>query len=389
MSVGLFDGDITKYHRVPLNLEIMKLSTYYKKQREIVAMPKVLSPDKYTKFFYRKDYYDGEFPKEIYSNDRVSYGGHGFTLDRYVPLAPEIERCRPDREIYLPYEYLFLGLNPTKVARTQWARMCKAEHLRLSLDGENVWEDFEKQLWLNRGTYIVYLHDYNLNKVQNSDIILKEILGKLPRYSHMIPQVGTKFPIAVQDGKDFLKWTDFYPSKDNFLMEYQGIMEDEVLYEYVHKDKAKEFGYQLDYYITKGLTEQEVIERLPELYHQILYLKINKTKVVINYEKDFFSDKRWERLIDLFNMMINTAIALSKVNPKKDQTSQYFKDSYAATLYQFVTHFKKENNYLRYRMTVQEARDIFTFVSEKNYELFRRFYESEKIIFKGGQFTNE
>ena len=38
MSVGLYDMDMKTYKQVPINLEMAKLSSYYKRKREIVAM---------------------------------------------------------------------------------------------------------------------------------------------------------------------------------------------------------------------------------------------------------------------------------------------------------------------------------------------------------------
>ena len=40
MSVGMYDMDMATYTLVPFNLELMKLSAYYKKKREVV----ILSP---------------------------------------------------------------------------------------------------------------------------------------------------------------------------------------------------------------------------------------------------------------------------------------------------------------------------------------------------------
>ena len=44
MSVGCYDADMQKYIHVPFNLELMKLSTYYKKKGEIVSLAPVFKP---------------------------------------------------------------------------------------------------------------------------------------------------------------------------------------------------------------------------------------------------------------------------------------------------------------------------------------------------------
>lgn len=61
MSIGLYDADMAFYLQTPLNLELMKYSTYYKKKMEIVAASPSFEPNKYTTFIMRKDYQDNEF----------------------------------------------------------------------------------------------------------------------------------------------------------------------------------------------------------------------------------------------------------------------------------------------------------------------------------------
>ena len=91
MSIGLYDADFFTYHQTIFNLEIMKLSTYYKKKREITIMAPSFSPERYTHFFYRKDFNDGVFPKELTQYDNISYGGFAFSNNKYIPLPEEIE----------------------------------------------------------------------------------------------------------------------------------------------------------------------------------------------------------------------------------------------------------------------------------------------------------
>ena len=57
MNIGLYDADLMIYHSLPVNLELMKLSTYYKvNKRDIVSLTQSFSPDRYSKFIIRKDY---------------------------------------------------------------------------------------------------------------------------------------------------------------------------------------------------------------------------------------------------------------------------------------------------------------------------------------------
>ena len=62
MSIGIMDADMATYTLVPFNLEVMKLSAYYKRKGEIVVLSPHFTPERNTKFIYRKDYNDGDFP---------------------------------------------------------------------------------------------------------------------------------------------------------------------------------------------------------------------------------------------------------------------------------------------------------------------------------------
>ena len=66
MSIGLYDDDFMRYAPVCFNLDLMKLSTYYKRKKEVVVLSPTLEPERYTHFIFRKDYNDGNFNKNIF-----------------------------------------------------------------------------------------------------------------------------------------------------------------------------------------------------------------------------------------------------------------------------------------------------------------------------------
>ena len=86
MSIAIMDGDMSEYTLVPFNLEVMKLSAWYKKQREVVVLATDFNPEKYSKFIYRKDYSDGIYPDGLLFHDNVEYGGLAFSNNRYIQL---------------------------------------------------------------------------------------------------------------------------------------------------------------------------------------------------------------------------------------------------------------------------------------------------------------
>ena len=61
----------------------------------------------------------------------LEYGGYAFTNNVYSPLYAKMEKVILSKQDYALRKKIFLN-------------MTEAEHCRLSLDGENVWEDFPK-----------------------------------------------------------------------------------------------------------------------------------------------------------------------------------------------------------------------------------------------------
>ncbi len=376
MIIGLYDGDMSKYIHVPLNLELMKLSSYYKKKGDIVNLSPSFSPNMYNKFIYRKDFYDGSFPSEIL-NSNIEYGGRAFNANNYLPLDISIEQQKPDIYIYESFRKKFsTNKGMTKAFNT----MMRAAHFRLSLDGINVWDNFYKQLDLSNNTHTLFLHDYNLNSIVNSDIIIKELMNKISKnHKHL----AVKFPIQVDNDLDLFKWLKFSPSSNFFLLQYNGLMKDELLYDFIEKQAGTSIATQFDYFITSNSnSEKDFIEnKLSILYKQIAFLRMKRKKVNIKYEQNFFTDKRWERLIELFQCYLNSTIKLplERFNRVIEFDSLY---RYAKSL--------QENPKIKTRTFCKdEARDLFQLVREKNYGCFKDFYECHTVKLVGGNFQNE
>ena len=101
---------------------------------------------------------------------------------------------------------------------------------------------------------------------------------------------------------------------------------------------------------------------------------------------NFFKDKRWERLIELFNLYSNSKLI---TNYKKIFKPNYKDLSNTFTLYNYVSR----NGYMLEKLikkhfTKEELRDLFQLVREKNYETFKMFYESCIVELKGGEIVD-
>ena len=102
MYIGLIDDDLREKRSYP-NLEIMKLSSYYKNQKDIVELVSDYRQyERYTKLILRKNSGNSDFPNLLLSKARnkCEYGGYEFTNGIYIPMDSAIEKSLPDVTIY-------------------------------------------------------------------------------------------------------------------------------------------------------------------------------------------------------------------------------------------------------------------------------------------------
>lgn len=378
MSVGLMDGDMSKYTYVPFNLDIMKLSTYYKRKREIVALSPSFLPDKYSKFIYRKDYVDNDFPQKLLDYDNIEYGGIAFGNGIYTSMPEEIEKCIPDVQLYEKFRNEFCT---NKTYTNLFNHMLNACHLRLSLDGKTIWNNFEKSLTLFPKTKIVFLHDQNLVNIEGSKEIITYLLNKDRKGERFL---ASKFPLIMSTDSELMSWFSWAPAQGFFPIHYHGLMSDETLYELVQTEKGRSVCRQLQYFVTSGCkSEQDFVEnRLSHVFRQVAFLRTNRVNFLLKYDEDFFENKKWERVILLINSYMNSLNGVAK-----DGYERIIKID---SMYRFVTHLKEEKKkYNKSYFDLKEIRELFLLVRDNNLELFDHFYNDKKIIYKGGSFVYE
>lgn len=376
MSVGLLDLDMKTYTQVPINLEIAKLSSYYKGKRELVAMSPSFQPSRFSKFIIRKDYEDGIYPRNLLNFDNIEYGGYAFSNGLYVPLPRDIEIQKPDLSVYERYRKEF---STTKEFTQAFETMSNAQHLRLSLDGKTVWNEFERQLWDPDNVTVFFFHDKDLNQIDGAFEVIQDLTKESTGLMNGF--VGMKFPVVVDNAADLLKWCSFKPASSFFCLQYNGIMDDEVMTEFVTKRYGKSFLRQLDYVVTIGFKDQDdfIQNGLLKIYRQIMFLRMHRVKISLKYESNFFLDPQWERLLRLFECFATTAQHLK--DEKFRLKMQY--DS----LYSFVSSFKEQPFLKKYIFSKQDARDLFGLVRENNYEVFDDFYNCHLVKLEKGEFV--
>lgn len=373
MIIGLYDADMSKYIHTSFNLELMKLSSYYKKKREIVILSPSLSLNRFNKIIYRKDYNDGDFPKELFTSPNIEYGGRAFG-NIYKPFIEDIEKVYPDKYIYELYRKEFCT---TKAKNMLFTNLLNSEHFRLSLDSVNIWPQFNNQIQLTGHTTIIMSHDYNLNQVKDSDIAIKEIINSSTRKNKDV-RLGTKFPIQTSNIIDLDKWLMVPAAGELFLLQHNNILNDEYFVELLNKGlktHLRQFNYNI---CSNSFNEEQFINKdIFQIFYQMIHSKMNRGNIQLYYDESYFKNPMWCQVLRLFN-----AYALSTLNLSNEQFNRGVKYD---SLYSYASHLRDKNRQYRSELTKDEAREIFRFVKDNNYELFKSFYEVHTVELKGGK----
>lgn len=362
MSYGLFDADIKQYPYIPFfNLELMKISAYYKKRREIVTLSPTFSPRMYQNFILRQDFPGEDYPIIKYNN--IEYGGRAFNLLKYKPLPLEIEKTKPDTFLYNKLESTYaISKNKTSAFR----RMRKAEHIRISLDGKTVWSNFESQFRRENKYVGVIFHDYDLGMIDGGYELVIDILKDYKLYQDG-KRIGMKFPVQVETAEDLLRWCSIKPMRNFYSIQYNGIMDTKLIDEFLEATAHTSSMIQTYYNISKNVDYNHFITQdIVVLYKQMCFLRTKGVYFSLIYDENFFQDRRWIDVITLINAFWHSTKTLKPEYLKQIQGYD--------SMYNFVKnlkYYKMSESYF----SIQKMREVFQFVRENNYELFKLFYE--------------
>lgn len=376
MSVGIMDADLASYSLVPFNLEVMKLSAYYKKKGEIVVLSPSFTPEKNTKFIYRKDYNDGDFPQGLFRATNLEYGGLAFSNNVYTPLPLEIERMQPDTSIYERAESAIMAAPGREREKKKiFQNMMTAEHCRLSLDGKTIWDEYPRQFKFLANSRNLMLHDYNLGAISDSFEVVKKILARA-RNDGWATKVGMKFPVQVREGQDLLNWTSLNSNSTFYSLRFDGVMDNDTFNEWIGSCRQRAVYSQMEYHITAPWYEPNefILNQLPQIFRQIIISRSYRIFFSLKYDEGFFPDKRWEDVIRLFNYYHNSY--------SSEPQTRYYNMIAHDTLFDFASNSQKvPAAYYGDVLNKDQIRELFVFVREKNYPLFKDFYEctAEKL----------
>lgn len=195
MDIGLLDQDaLSSPSTFHPNLEIMKLSTYYKKSKNFVSFILNLDNiDRYTKIVLRKDIDDENYLSNILLDKRCNYGGLAFTNNIYSPLDISIENSVPDFSIYNSYfNKILIKEKSYETLRKKYSR---GSFVRLSTNGKDCNLDISKGI-LNgaRRGYDIYVYDNDVFKIKNyKEAISSIVRGAAQKVLFIHPQSSSSF----------------------------------------------------------------------------------------------------------------------------------------------------------------------------------------------------
>lgn len=369
-TVAIYDWDYFHYSHVIPSLECAKMVAYNRqKLNNITVFTPKLETDSYTNFFIHKDYEDGIYiPQLIKPN--VLYGGRAFS-SIYQPKQYDYENIIPDFTIYDKYQSLYC-INKTDEAIIK--KILFATHFRISLDGKNI-EKFPFDR-LDKTHAGVIFHDYDLGQIPQSIETMKEICSARQSRPYGI---GNKFPINIYSVNDLLKWLELSPIPGLFYIQYNGVFTDEEIIYLVESGLFN--GRQLVYNFTYNCKDENefVINILPIIYKQLLFLRRYHVKILLNIDEDFIVTKELKNLIILLGSFF----------------CRYNEDKIASqkrTLFHFCSNKRMAELQLKpwktkVCLTTEEMRECFQYIRKNNYEVFDMFYQIFNVKAEGGKLT--
>ena len=360
MSYGLYDADLQFYPIPFYNLELMKLSSYYKRKREIVSLSPVFAPNKYSHFIVRQDFDSGiTYPSQL---DQIVYGGRAFDGHIYKPMPYEIEIMKPDISLYNTVKSRY-----SKKYKSSLSTMARAEHARLSLDGKTIWKDFEKQIRHDNNSYGLILHDYDLNKIMDASYFLQNELPNLIK-NLSGRRIGMKYPMQIDNEQELLKWLIFEPLNIYFSLQFNGLPSNTSM-PYIAEVKKHSYAWrQVLINITPNLNIIYSDAYIRRVFRYIVNLRSYGLFFPLIYDENAFSEE-WRTVIKFLDYYNNHLCYYLKSPDFCKRVEPY------ETLFSYAKSVILKEEVRDKFLSKESIQQIFQFVRENNYELFKDFYE--------------
>lgn len=318
-------------------------------------MLKGFDDSRYSKILVRKDYEDGNYPSNIFSNPKSDCGGMVFSNGIYQPMDLKIEALSPDTGIY---ENMSKYYQEDKITNEKFESQLKSPHVRLSLDGSTIWKDWERQLdGLQRGkTFSLVIHDKGLENIHGA----VETISKTLQTLHPIGRrLAFKYPINIFTDKQFADWGQFRKLKTMSNMILHKLFDDKLFLGAI--ESIENGGMECEYLLTKEMCTNE---NLTKIYKQVVFLREHRSRILLNTAEG-----------NLVSPEIKSTLRLIS-----EYSAYCYKSSRDISLY---TYAKSSSGWLKIDLI-----NLFNYLRENNYPLFKLFYECLSVVFNGENFES-
>jgi len=302
MKIGIYDGDIFQPNSKPFpNLEVMKLSSFYKNKGCIVELaPTLMEIKNYDKFFIRKDRKRGKIDKEVLINNNLHYGGLFFSNNIYTPLKKEIEEMTPDPIIYMPFLREKLLMN--KFTEGQVKQFISTAYIRIFY--EDWIYDYPLQ---HRQSVILYDVDITSNKDWREQVNhFFEISGKKVKILHPVIARSIEDLVYLCETKPF-----FSDRPTKIVIDLEEIETDFEKFLFSYKEFLQKYGGQMLFiYINKFYKNKMPYDKyIVEILNKVFLARSEGVKLNLLFiPSDFYNpyDKIMTAMADWFYMQPNT-----------------------------------------------------------------------------------
>ena len=142
-------------------------------------------------------------------------------------------------------------------------------------------------------------------------------------------------------------------------------------------EKSRQVYYNASY----GCTSEDdfVMNRLPEIFKQVLFLRKVHIKFLLIYDKNLITTPEVQNFIELINCWLSFRLKegyLARTQTLYKFCSQYNNFCYEDWCFRVVT------------LSIDKIREVFQYFGHKHYKLFKMFYEWDVVDYEGGEFLD-
>lgn len=198
--IGLYDWDLITWQQpIVFNLDLMRYSSYLKRQRKVTQIIEDLNDPRVSEWFIFKEYEDSLYPAHLVENPNVHFLGRALGLNNETE---EWKTEKADVEIYRKMRRYY----NTNRKLDFFKKQINAFHTQLGDENGNISDTWHKDKENQR---VIIFHDRDITIYPNAVEVLSKHLNRDPNIFF-----GFKYEIRVQDEEQLTQWLSLPLSTD-------------------------------------------------------------------------------------------------------------------------------------------------------------------------------